>query len=128
MDARQRLMRAMVADWPINSREWKIGGLIVPPLTATRMGWATLPRPSCLASQYVDLHNGMVDLNVKVAAVKLLKTKVVEKLKTAGIERIQAEKASGEHWRAKIFEKQPTDAFSHVSQLLFVALVRRMLR
>jgi len=64
----------------------------------------------CLASQYVDLHNGMVDLNVKVAAVKLLKTKVVEKTKTAGKERIQAERASGEHWRAKIFEKQPTDA------------------
>jgi hypothetical protein len=45
-----RSIRANVFSFPRNSRLLKIGGEIVPPLTATRIGWATLPRPNPFAS------------------------------------------------------------------------------
>src|SRR5688500_16434936 len=49
--ARQRSMRVRVRSRPSSSRLSKIGGLTVPPLTATRIGWATFPRPRPFCSQ-----------------------------------------------------------------------------
>jgi hypothetical protein len=46
-----RAIRANVFSRPKNSKLSKIGGLTAVPLTATRIGWATLPNPNPLVSQ-----------------------------------------------------------------------------
>ncbi len=65
---------------------------------------------SCLASQYEGLHKDMGRLNEQVAEVKTRKKEVVEKCRAAVRDRIRAEEAKGDHWRAKIFERDASHA------------------
>lgn len=63
---------------------------------------------NCLASQYENLHQAMVTINAEVAEVRTLKALSIEKLRQATKDRVRAEIKKGEHWRARIFEKEPS--------------------
>lgn len=65
---------------------------------------------ACLASEYEAMHDDMVNLRQLVAEVRRRRAKVVSRLKAIRAERQQAERKKGEHWRARIFEKNPTGA------------------
>ncbi len=64
---------------------------------------------SCLASRYEALHEQVGRLNDRIAEVKARKREVSARLKAIAAERQALEREKGEHWRARIFERQPSE-------------------
>lgn len=64
---------------------------------------------NCLAAQYVELHNAMIELNTRVHEVKQEKEAVLQRIEVAKEDREQAEVTKGNHWREKIFDRNPSE-------------------
>lgn len=64
----------------------------------------------CLATEYASLHTRLEELESRVDSLKQERHKQYRVLSELRRKRVDAERAKGEHWRSKIFEKSPTEA------------------
>lgn len=64
---------------------------------------------NCLAKDYSELHDRLESVEVDVSKVKAERRGLYGKLRDLRQARVRAERAKGEHWRHRIFEKTPTD-------------------
>lgn len=64
----------------------------------------------CLATEYASLHTRLEELESRVDSLKQGRHKQYRVLSELRRKRVDAERAKGEHWRSKIFEKSPTEA------------------
>jgi hypothetical protein len=62
----------------------------------------------CLAAQYEALHDDVGRIRDSLARIKAAKARVVEDIRRATRERVEAERAKGRQWRERIFEREPT--------------------
>jgi len=62
-----------------------------------------------LAAEYREVHHVMAGLDQRLGAVRKRRAKVVKEFKRLKSERGQAEKRLGEHWRAKVFGRSPSE-------------------
>lgn len=62
------------------------------------------------AIEYENLHDELLELHDRVQTVKKKKQGIVATIRQLKAERQALERAKGDHFRAKIFEKSPTDA------------------
>ncbi|HRJ26692.1 MAG TPA: hypothetical protein PLO61_04165 [Fimbriimonadaceae bacterium] len=65
-------------------------------------GWQTV------AQNYREVFAELDLLNKRITDIKADKQKVLSQLRAAKKARVEAERAKGEHWRAQIFEKNPS--------------------
>ncbi|MBX7136099.1 MAG: hypothetical protein K1X67_25800 [Fimbriimonadaceae bacterium] len=63
-----------------------------------------------LAREYESLHDRLEQLDRDLGAIREDKAVAAEEIREQKRNRVAAERAKGEHWRAKIFEKEPTAA------------------
>jgi len=61
-----------------------------------------------LASEYESLHKRLEGLKVEVEALRKERIAAIHEYRALKQKRVEAERAKGEHWRARIFEKNPT--------------------
>lgn len=61
-----------------------------------------------LGEEYQELHQRLVELEGSVAELRTQRTQLYTCIRQKRAERVQAERAKGDHFRAKIFEKGPT--------------------
>ncbi|MBL8040474.1 MAG: hypothetical protein JNM04_03910, partial [Chthonomonas sp.] len=65
---------------------------------------------STQAIEYEDLHDQLLELHDAVSAIKQQKRRAVDQIRQLKAERLAVERAKGDHFRAKIFEKSPSAA------------------
>lgn len=63
-----------------------------------------------LAHEYEQIHHALDHLNSRIAEIKRQKHEVLEQIRQAKCDRVDAEIRKGNHWRERIFEKQPVEA------------------
>jgi len=63
----------------------------------------------CLAQEYTSLHSKLQDLESRVESMKRERHSLYGELRARRQARVLAEREKGEHWRAKIFEKNPDE-------------------
>ena len=63
-----------------------------------------------LADEYDELHQVLAKLENQLKSLKEERAGTLAQIKELKVRRVQTEVAKGEHWRAKIFEKSPTEA------------------
>lgn len=61
-----------------------------------------------LAERYEEVHAQMESLRAQIAEIKTQKHEALARWRDTKQQRFAAERAKGEHWRAKIFELEPT--------------------
>jgi hypothetical protein len=61
-----------------------------------------------LGKEYERLHDQFVGLNDELNTLRAKKKPILDRIKHLKAERVTAEKAKGDHWREKIFEKEHT--------------------
>lgn len=62
------------------------------------------------ARQYEKLNERLEKLHVEIDALRAQKAEALQRWRLHKAERAKLERALGEHWRAKIFERQPSEA------------------
>lgn len=65
---------------------------------------------STQAIEYEELHDQLLELHDAVSAIKQQKRRAVDQIRQLKAERLALERAKGDHFRAKIFEKSPSAA------------------
>ncbi len=65
---------------------------------------------NCLATDYDRMHNRLEELHAQIASLRAERYKIYGQIKAIKAQRAQLEQAKGDHFRAFIFEKRPTDA------------------
>lgn len=64
---------------------------------------------SCLATEYESMQKDVEDVSAELRKVKEKKAVVLQAIRTSKAEKNGLFHRKGEHWRARIFEKDPTD-------------------
>lgn len=67
-------------------------------------GWASL------AKEYEALHDGLERLRDSIEAYRAERRELFDQIRALRRQRAAAERAKGDHFRAKVFEREPTDA------------------
>jgi hypothetical protein len=75
-----------------------------------------------LAEEYETIHGRLEILDRDIREIKRQKDAVLAEIRACKQRRVEAERAKGEHWRSRIFEKNPTDA-DHAERTRLTSLV-----
>ena len=63
---------------------------------------------SCLATEYEELHGELEKLKDRVDAFATARRKLYTEVKSLKAQRVELERSKGEHFRSKIFEREPS--------------------
>ncbi len=63
----------------------------------------------CLAEEYEGLHHKLAELQEKLGRIQTQRHGIYDEIRQLHRQRLTAEKAKGDHFRAEIYDKDPTD-------------------
>jgi hypothetical protein len=71
-----------------------------------------------LAAEYESLHSRLMELDAEIAELRKQRLDCYRQLRELKARRVEAERTKGEHWRATLFEKEPTPEASEERERL----------